>query len=123
MSPRRARSAAQPDDRAGVPGVQVGAEAARAHAGGEVDVGGRHHAHVGVDDARAAHRHVLVVLEDAQQLGLLVQRQLADLVEEDGAALGLAEEARRVGGCAGEGPAAMAEERGLGELAWAARRS
>ncbi len=68
------------------------------------------------DGAAGAHALDLPALQGAQQLGLQVQRQLADLVEEEGAAVGLLEGAlARVGG-AGEGALLVAEELALDEL-------
>ena len=49
-------------------------------------------------------------LEDAEQLGLHGQRNLADLVEEDGAAVGQLEPALALADGAGEGPFLVAEE-------------
>src|SRR5690606_15857444 len=60
----------------------------------------------------------LALLEHPQQLGLEVERQLADLVEEDRAAVGLLEAAGAVDHRPGEGALAVAEEHPLGELAW-----
>ena len=52
----------------------------------------------------------LAGFEHAQQLGLHRERQLADLVEEDGAAVGQLEEAGCRFGGAGVGPLDVAEE-------------
>ena len=49
------------------------------------------------------------VLQHAQQLGLKLQRHLADLVEEDGAAVGRAEQSVARPGGAGESAALVAE--------------
>ena len=54
-------------------------------------------------------------LDRAQQLGLQAQRQLADLVEEQGAAVGRAEVAERVLAGVGEGAAHVAEELRFGQ--------
>ena len=55
---------------------------------GQDSVSGRHQADVQLDGAGAAHALELAFLEDAQQLGLQQRRQLADLVEKHGPALG-----------------------------------
>jgi hypothetical protein len=75
-------------------------------------------AHIGLNLARAAQPHQRALLQRAQQLGLQRQRQLADLVQEQGAAIGLLEPASAGGGRAGEGAALVAKqlalEQGLG---------
>src|SRR5258707_6745113 len=65
--------------------VQVLAEATLADGTLQVDVGRAEHPHVDLDRAVAAHRLEAAVLQDPQQLGLKLQGQLADLVEEQGA--------------------------------------
>ena len=59
---------------------------------------------------RLADRMHFARLEKAQQLGLDLEAGVADLVEEEGAAGGGADDALEVLGGAGEGAAAMAEE-------------
>jgi hypothetical protein len=54
-----------------------------------------------------------VLLQDPQQLGLQRQRQLADLVEEDRAAVGLGEQAQAIGAGVGERAALVAEQLAL----------
>jgi hypothetical protein len=54
-----------------------------------------------------------VLLQDPQELGLQRQRQLADLVEEDRAAVGLGEQAQPIGAGVGEGAALVAEQLAL----------
>ena len=71
------------------PVVEVLAELAALHRRVQVAVGGGNHADVGVEHARAAEAHELALLEHAQQLGLHRRRHLADLVEEEHAAVGL----------------------------------
>ena len=64
----------------------------------------------------AADRQHLVVLQHAQQLDLHRQRDVGQLVEEDGAAVGQGEQAgARLGG-PGEGPADVAEQLALDEV-------
>ena len=76
------------------PVVEVGAEAALAHARLEVAVRRADHPHAHRDRARAADPHHLAFLQHAQQARLQRQRHLADLVEEQGAAVGRFEQAR-----------------------------
>ena len=66
--------------------VQVLAELAFGDALFEVGVGGGDHAHVDALRPRLADRHDLALLEEAQQLRLHVERQVADFVEEQRAA-------------------------------------
>src|SRR5262249_43553473 len=62
-----------------------------------------------------ADRLDLALLQDAQELVLDLGRDVADLVEEEGAAVGFAEEAAPGPGRAGEGAALVAEELALEE--------
>src|SRR5206468_3121120 len=59
------------------------------------------------------HRPDLVLLEDAQELRLERWRDVADLVQEDRAAVGFGEEPGRVADRAGEGAAHVPEELAL----------
>ena len=68
-------------------------------------MGGRHQAHVDLDLALPAQAHQRALLQRAQQLGLHGQRQLANLVQKDGAAVGLLKPART--GCTGAGECAF----------------
>ena len=65
----------------------------------------------------AAHPAQAAGFEHAQQLGLQVERQLANLVEHQGAARGFLEPARLARAGAGEGAALVSEELALGQLA------
>jgi len=71
------------------------------------------HAHIHRHRPRRPHRAYLALLQHAQQLDLEGGRGLADLVEQDGTAAGLAEQTLAVLGGAGVGAAAGAEELGL----------
>ena len=82
----------------------------------QVAVGGGDDADVGVQHARAAEAHELALLEHAQQLGLHRRRHLADLVEEQHAAVGLLDAARLGGDRAGERAALVAEQLRLEQL-------
>ena len=94
---------------------QVFAETPRLGFAGQVAVGRRHQPRVDVFRP-PAHRLDLARLQRAQQLGLDGQRQLADLVDEQRAAVGLVEVARLGRLRAGEGAFDVTEELGLGEL-------
>ena len=93
MSSRRARSGGQVDAQDVEAVVQVAPERAHQHLLAQVAVGGGDHAHVHADGLLAAHAPELALLQHAQQLGLRAQRHLADLVQEDAAAVGQLEEA------------------------------
>src|SRR6266568_2330962 len=69
------------------PEVEIAAEGAAGDLGLEVAVGGRDEAHVDGARPEPADAQHLPGLDDAQELGLGGGRQLAELVEEDGAAL------------------------------------
>jgi hypothetical protein len=66
--------------------------------------------------ARRAHRPELAFLQHAQQLDLEGRAGVADLVEKDGAAVGLLEAAAAVFIGAGEGAALVAEKFGFEQL-------
>src|SRR3569832_15859 len=76
----------------------------------EVPVGGGDDAHIHLDRGFAAHRPHLAFLEDAQQFGLQARADVADLVQELGAAVSLLEQALAVAGGAGERALDMAEQ-------------
>ena len=62
--------------------VEVFAEAAVGDHSRQVAVRGRHQAHVHLDRLRAAQALELLLLQHAEQLGLQLRRDVADLVEE-----------------------------------------
>ena len=76
----------------------------------QVPVGGRHDAHVHGDGGGAADAADLAFLEHPQELGLDLGGQLADVVEEQGAAAGLLEPALVAAAGVGEGALLVAEE-------------
>jgi hypothetical protein len=93
--------------------VKVGAEAALLDAKTQVAVGRR-------DDPRArdpalgfAQALEFAVLDHPQELRLHLEGQLADLVQEEAAILGVLEVARLGGACAGKGALGVAEQRRL----------
>src|SRR5262249_18359458 len=95
---------------------EIGAEAAVVDRGAQVAVRRRDDADVDRPHLRRAQAPDLPLLERAQELGLDVEGQLADLVEEDGAAAGGLEGADALGVGAGEGAALVAEELALEEV-------
>ncbi len=66
---------------------QILAEIARPHLFAQVDIGRGHDAHIHLDGARAADALDLPLLQCAQQLALRGERQRADLVQEQRAAI------------------------------------
>src|SRR5208337_35762 len=78
------------------PIVQVVAELPRLDHRLEVAIGRRYQPDIYRVRARRTDRLNLVSLDRAQQLGLQAQRQLADFIEEQGAAVGRAEVAERI---------------------------
>ena len=95
--------------------IEVLAEAAFGDRSLEVDVGGGEDPYVDLEGAVAADGLEGAFLQDAQELGLHVDRHLADLVEEEGAAVGHLEAAAAALGGAGEGALGVAEELALEE--------
>ena len=104
------------------PVVEVLAEPAFLHRLLEVDVGGGDQAELGLDRLGAADALDLAFLNRAQQLGLQVEPQVADLVEEQRAVRRELELAELLAVRAGERAALVAEQRALGQLARESRR-
>ena len=98
------------------PVVEILAELAPQHHLLEIAVGRRDHPDVDVDVLVAAELGELRVLEDVEQLGLQRRFHLADLVEEDGAGVGLFELADARRGGAGEGALLVAEQLAFEQL-------
>ena len=116
MSSLRSRSGGSWIDDDVQPVEQVLAEPALLHHLPQVDVGGGDDADVDLDRLHAAEAHELALLDHAQQLGLRLERDVADLVEEDAALVGEVEQALlRVDG-AGERALHVAEERRLEQV-------
>ena len=84
------------------PVEQILAEPVLLHGRTEIDVGRGDHADVDGARGAPADRPHLALLEDAQQARLDGHRHVADLVEEQRAAVGLDEHARAIGGGASE---------------------
>jgi len=83
---------------AGQPAAQVVAEAALAHPCQQVGMRGGNHAHADTDRLRRADRQQLALGQHAQQPRLQRQRHVADLVEEQRAAVGLLDQTALVPG-------------------------
>jgi hypothetical protein len=96
--------------------VQVAPEAPRLHLGAQVAVGRAHQAEVGAPPRVAAHALVRALLHGAQELRLLRRRELAELVEEERAAVGERERAVARADGAGEGTPLVAEQLAPREL-------
>ena len=93
--------------------VEILAEEALGDALAQVAVGGGEDAHVDLEGLVAAHALEGALLEEAEQLDLGGQRDLAHLVEEDGAAGGQLEAPLAAGDGAGERALLVAEELAL----------
>src|SRR4029077_14090185 len=93
------------------------AEAALAHRERGVAIRGRDDAHVRRALARVADALVRALLQEAEQLGLDLERQLADLVQEQRAALRGLHASLAVRDRAGERAALVAEQLGLDHAA------
>jgi hypothetical protein len=112
-SSRRSRSGGQLHPHDGEAVVQIEPEALVVDLAAQVAVGGGHDAHVDLACLGRPDAAHLALAQHAQQLGLQVERELAELVEEDGAAVGALEGAGVGVAGAGEGAALVAEELGL----------
>ena len=84
--------------------VQIFAEASFFHQLAQIHVGGGDDAHIHFDHVHPAEAHELAFLHHAQQLGLRLEGNVADFVEEDAPFVGQVEEAflrvHRAGECA-----------------------
>ena len=99
------------------PVVEVVAEASRIVGGSQVAVGGADDPDVGMDDPRRADGPDLARGEEPEEHRLSLGDQLADLVEEDGPTVGVAEEAGTALDGTREGAPLVAEELAQEELA------
>ena len=108
LAPLAQRRDAQLDD--AQPVVEILPEAPRVHLRQQVAVGGRHHAHVHLAAPVLSHPPHLALLQRAQELHLHGRRHLADLVQEERAAVGRLEQARPILRGAGEGALGVAEQ-------------
>src|SRR5690606_32834884 len=99
------------------PVVEILAKCPVAHRLAQVAIGRGNDADIHLLRPGGADRLELSFLEDAKQLGLELQRQLADLVEEDRSAVGEGKAPLALLGGAGEGALLVAEELALDESA------
>src|SRR5271156_318953 len=97
-------------------GVEVLAKVMRADFGFEVAIRRRDDSRIEVNRALAADALEVLLLQEAQKLGLEGRRQIGNLVEENGAAVGRFEPARLVLHRPGESAAHVAEELALEQL-------
>src|SRR5439155_23001119 len=98
--------------------VEILAEASRPDLGLEVPVRRRDHAHVDLARGVVAHALVLPLLQHAEEFGLKLDREVADLVEQDGTAVGQLEASRPVAQGAREGAPNVTEELALEHFSW-----
>ena len=94
----------------GEPVVQILAETFFGDFRAQVAIGGGDHPHVHFARRERSHPQHFLVLQHAQKLGLGGQRHVADLVQEQRAAVGMLEQAGFVVGRAGEGTAHVPEQ-------------
>ena len=97
------------------PEIEVVAEPTLLHGRLQIAVRRRHQTYVTRDLLVGPHRAHAPFLQGAQQLGLERERKLSDLVEEQGAAIGLLEEPRPGPAGIGEGALDVPEELTLEE--------
>ena len=97
MSSRRSRSGGRADRKDVEPIEEIGPESPALHRGVEIPVGRRDDPHVHLDRGGPADPLELALLQHPEQLDLEIERQIADLVEEDGPAVGQLEPARPCG--------------------------
>ncbi len=95
---------------------QVGAELPLRNQTFQVLVGGGNHPHVDADQFTATDAEELALRQHAQQPGLQRQRHVADLIQEQCAAIGLLEAADMAALRAGEGAGFVAEQLAFQQL-------
>src|ERR1700757_694575 len=100
------------------PVVQILAKRAFFDALAQVAMRGRHDANIDLDDAAASKRLHFTILQHLEKLCLEADIHVADLVEQDGSALGKLELAGLVDGGSGEGALLVSEELALDQLRW-----
>src|SRR5215472_9937612 len=93
--------------------VEVRTESPEVHLAPEVPVGRGDHPDVDREMAIGAQPAHLARFQDSQELGLELQRELSDLVQEDGATLGLLEDPEALLVRSGEGASLVTEQLGL----------
>lgn len=95
------------------PVIEVFAEPAFADGAGQVYVGGGDHPHVHLQRLARSHAGDLALLQHPQQLDLQLQAQLADLIQQQGAAFRRFEPALMGADGAGKGAFLVAEQLGF----------
>ena len=83
----------------------------------QVPVGGGNDADMGLPLLGLPNAFVFLFLKETEELGLNLDGQLANFIQEERAALGQSDFAPGLGGSAGEGPFDVAEELALEQLA------
>src|ERR1700733_14456330 len=100
------------------PVVEILAEVLALYFFQQILMGRNDDAYVNFCHAVAADTGDLPFLQYAEQLGLKVDIELADLIQEEGALVGLFEFSEPAGDGAGEGPLLMTEELAFNEVLW-----
>src|SRR6202035_6094725 len=100
--PRVSPQRGQVDGDDGEAVVEVFAKAIFRHQLRQIGVGGGDDAHVDLDHVDGTQAHELLLLDHAKELGLRIEIDVADLVEEDRAAIGYLEESSLGGDRSGE---------------------
>ena len=95
---------------------QILTEQAFTHPNFQILVRRGNHPHVDLDRRMPAHPIELAVGQHPQQAGLHLRRHIADLVQKQGAAIGLLEAAASLCRRAGEGATLMAEQFGFQQV-------
>src|SRR5208337_653529 len=92
------------------PVKQIGTEFLLLHQGTEISIGGGDQTRVRGEGARTPQAFELALLQDAQQFGLELERNLANLIQEDRSPIGQFKAADALRDGAGKGAALMSEE-------------
>ena len=96
---------------------EILAESLGRHILPQIAVGGGDHAHVGAIRIGVADAPAFVALQQAQKLGLHLQRQIAHFIQQKRSAGGRENQPAMIAISAGEGAFAVAEQLALGQLA------
>src|SRR5271167_4062819 len=92
------------------PVEKIGAKFLLLHQSAEIAIGGGNRARVRREGARASQAFELALLQDAQQFGLEFERNLSNLIQEDGSPIGQLEATDPLRNGAGEGASLMSEQ-------------
>jgi hypothetical protein len=109
MASRRSRKGRDKDRRSAHAVVEIVAKLARSDHRVQVAIGRDDQTEINLVAMRRSDRLNLVRLDRAQQLGLELERQFADLVKEQRASVGGSEVSLRLLACVGKGAANVAE--------------